>query len=152
MPKVYYNVDTAIQSFFSTSQTSATRAQCDQLASKIGRPIEPVQLQGMNSYTVQAGSHKIIQFREAASLLDMDMLTLAKHIYGDVVAQCTYHGWVGTSQETGLAVYEMDLLPGENYILARSLLAETPDLHLNTVRSLARFVDRPGFINAWRRS
>lgn len=95
----------------------------------------------MNSYTVTAGRHKITKFRKAASPLDIKALALAKHIHGDVVAQCTDRGWMGTSQESGLAVYEMDRLPGQNYILVRSSLAETAALQSNTVHSLARFVD-----------
>lgn len=139
--KVHYTLDAAIESLFSTSGTSATRAQCDQFASKFGGPVEPVELQGMSSYTVTAGSHKIVQFREATSPLDMKSLVLAKHIFGDVVARCTDCGWIGTSQESGLAIYEMDRLLGQNYILVRSSLAETVDLQLNTVHFLARFVD-----------
>lgn len=141
MPKVRYTLDAAIESFFSHSRTSATRAQCDQFASKFGGPVEPVQVQGINSYTVTAGGHKIVQFREATSQLDMKSLGLARQIHGDVVAQCVDHGWIGTSQESGLAIYEMDRLPGQNYILVRYSLAEAPDLQLNTVHSLARFVD-----------
>jgi hypothetical protein len=70
----------------------------------------------------------------------MQSSVLAKHIYGDVVAQCTDRGWIGTSQESGPAIYETDRLLGQNYILARSSLAEAADLQLSTVHSLARFV------------
>ncbi len=51
---------------------------------------------------------------------------------------CAELGWVGDPGGSQLAIYEMDRLPGENYIIARSTL--THDKQLHTVRSLARFV------------
>jgi hypothetical protein len=69
----------------------------------------------------------------------MGMLTLAKEIHGDIVPSCSELGWLGDPSGSQLAIYEMDRLPGENYIMARSSLSH--DQRLNTVNSLARFVE-----------
>lgn len=142
MPQVIYTLDNAIDSFFSEAGASSSKMQCDEFArTRCGGEIRPVSLQGLNSYTVTAGpsGDKIIQFREESALLDMDMLALAKDIHKDVVASCSDLGWIGNLKGSQLAIYEMDRLPGENYITARSSL--TYDQRLNTVYSLARFVE-----------
>lgn len=71
--------------------------------------------------------------------MDMKMLALAKYVHKDVIASCSELGWVGDSSGSQLAIYEMDRLTGENYIIARPSL--TRDQRLTTVHSLARFVD-----------
>lgn len=146
MPHVVYTLDDAIDSFFSDAGASSSRMQCDEVArQRCGGEIRPVDIQGSSSYTVIAGpsGNKIIQFREQAALLDMQMLALAKDVHKDVVASCCELGWVGNSNgshsnSSQLAIYEMDRLPGENYITARASL--TPDQRLSTIYSLARFV------------
>lgn len=67
------------------------------------------------------------------------MLALAKDIHGDVVPSCCELGRIGDKSGSQLAMYEMDRLPGENYATVRSSLAR--DERLNTVHSLARFVE-----------
>ncbi|KAI1454090.1 hypothetical protein F4805DRAFT_337351 [Annulohypoxylon moriforme] len=147
MPYVVYTLDSAIDSFFSEAGVSSSRIQCDEIArQRYGGEIRPVNIQGVTSYTVIAGpsDNKIIQFREQTALLDMGMLALAKDIHKDVVASCCELGWVGNPNGSQLAIYEMDRLPGENYITIRSSL--THDQRLNTVHSLASF-----FAQSWKR-
>lgn len=142
MPQFIYTLDNTIDSFFSEAGASSSKTQCDEVArQRCGGEIRPSSVQGSTSYTVIAGpsGNKIIQFREQTALLDMDMLALAKTIHKDVVASCSDLGWVGNLNGSQLAIYEMDRLPGENYITARPSL--THDQRLNTVYSLARFVE-----------
>ncbi|KAM0433867.1 hypothetical protein ACHAPT_003810 [Fusarium lateritium] len=137
MPTVVYSLENAIDSFFSEAGASS-KVQCDDFVRRrYGGQILPVKIQGLSSYTVIAGlsGNKIIQFREQSGLLDMDMLALAKEVHGDVVPRCSELGSIGELNGSQLAIYEMDRLPGENYIIARSSL--TRDKRLNTVHSLA---------------
>lgn len=141
MPKVVYSLDSAIAAFFSSSGTSATRELCDDLARRqFGDPVEPVQLQGMMSYTVRAGN-KIVQFREQGNSLDEDMAGMAAMVHPDVVASFESHGLIGGSaDEKALSVYSMHTLPGKNYIFIRESLAKDVQLQLATVKSLAKCV------------
>jgi hypothetical protein len=142
MPNVVYTLNNAIDSFFSEAGASSSKTQCDDFVRRrYGGQIRPVNIQGLTSYTVIAGpsGNKIIQFREQTALLDMNMLELAKDIHGEVVPSCSELGWVGDPSGSPLAIYEMDRLRGENYIIARPSL--TRDKRLNTVHSLARFVE-----------
>lgn len=139
MPKVTYSLDNAIDSFFSEAGASSSRAQCDDFVrQRYGGQIRPVDIQGVSSYTVIAGlsGDKIIQFREQAALLDMGILALAKEVHGELVPACSELGRVGDPSGSPLAVYEMDKLPGENYIMARFDLG--PDKQINNIHSLAR--------------
>ncbi|KAK7697475.1 hypothetical protein SLS64_013487 [Diaporthe eres] len=147
MPQVIYTLDSAIDSFFSEAGASSSKMQCDEVArQRCGGEIRPVSVQGLTSYTVIAGpsGDRIMQFREQTALLDMAMLALAKNIHKDVVASCSDLGWVGDLNGSQLAIYEMDRLPGENYITARPTL--THEQRLNTVYSLASF-----FAQSWQR-
>ncbi|KAJ2986957.1 hypothetical protein NUW58_g4778 [Xylaria curta] len=147
MPHVIYTLDNAIDSFFSEAGASSSKMQCDEVArQRYGGEIRPVNIQGSTSYTVIAGprGNKIIQFREQTALLDMQMLALAKDIHKDVVASCSELGRIGNLNGSQLAIYEMDRLPGENYITARPSL--THDQRLSTVYSLANF-----FVQLWQR-
>ena len=128
------------------SQVSATRAECDDLAvSMFGGVIEPVPVQGATSYTVIVGPnrHKVLQFRNMDAQLDMAMLGLARLVHGDVVPVCAAVGRIGDDLDPKrqLAIYVMDRLPGDNYVMVRSCLAEEPRSHLATIYSLARFVE-----------
>lgn len=141
MPQVIYTLDSAIDSFFSEAGASSSRMQCDEVArQRCGGEIRPVDIQGMTSYTVIAGpsGNKIIQFREQTALLDMHMMALARDIHGDVVAGCSELEMVGNPNGSPLAMYEMDRLPGENLIIARSTFTHAQ--RLDNVYSLARFV------------
>jgi hypothetical protein len=140
----YYSLDNAISSFFEVN-TTATRQQCDDFVlSRAGGPVNPVQIQGMFSYTLTAGidESKLFQFRVQDSILDMDIMTLAKATHSQFVASCKYHGIIGQSRP--LHIYEMDNLPGTTYIMARDIsVIQPPDAVLrqrNTVSDLARYV------------
>ncbi|KAI0008979.1 hypothetical protein F4779DRAFT_584664 [Xylariaceae sp. FL0662B] len=146
MPHVIYTLDDAINRFFAEAGASS-RIQCDEIArQRCGGEIRPVDIQGMTSYTVIAGpsGDMIVQFREQTALLNMRMLTLAKDIHQDVVASCSELGCVGDPSGSQLAIYEMDRLPGENYITARPSL--TRDQQLSNLYSLANF-----FAQSWQR-
>jgi hypothetical protein len=112
-----YSLDAAIDSFFESNPTTATRRQCDDFALAHGTPVKPVQIQGMFSYTVLVGTDKIFQFRVSSSSIDADLLKLVATTHGKLVPQYKYHGTVGGSQP--LSIYEMNKLPGTSYILAR---------------------------------
>ncbi|KAK4106362.1 hypothetical protein N658DRAFT_414229, partial [Parathielavia hyrcaniae] len=140
-------LDDEIGQFF--LQASATRAECDDLArTMFGGSVEPVSVQGATSYTVVAGLNreKIVQFRNMNAQLDMRMLDLARQIHGQVVPVGAFLGRIGDDGQRQLAIYEMDRLPGDNYALARTSLAEVPSNQSAAVHSLARF-----FAQAWRR-
>jgi hypothetical protein len=144
MPFVVYNLENAIDTFFKEGGASSSRIQCDDFVyQRYGERNRPTDIQGSNSYTVITGSsdNRIIQFREQDALLDMRMMALAKAVHGEVVPGCSELGWVGDPNGSQLAVYEMDRLPGENYILARTSF--TPAERLNMVLSLARSVEDP---------
>lgn len=142
MPHVIYSLDHAIDSFFSEAGASSSRTQCDDFVrQRYGGQIRPVDIQGVTSYTVIVAGlsgEKIIQFREQSALLDMNMLALAKEVHGELVPTCSELGWVGDTSGSPLAIYEMNKLPGENYIIARPSLEH--DEQINTIYSLARFV------------
>lgn len=117
MPQIY-SLESAITQFF-TSNTSTTQQQCDERAtSLIGSAIRPVNIQGAFSYTV-AGvfSAKIVQFRVPNSQLNTSLLSLAKSIHGNTVADCSYHGDIGHPKP--LMIYVMEKLPGVTYMEAR---------------------------------
>ncbi|PHH49073.1 hypothetical protein CFIMG_007158RA [Ceratocystis fimbriata CBS 114723] len=122
MPVIVYSLENAIDTFFLRTGPSVSKKRCDDIV-----------LQS-----------KIIQFREEDSLLDVEMLALAKSIHGDIVPACSELGWIGDSKGPKLAIYEMDRLPGENYIITR--FSSTHDKRLATVHSLARF-----FAQSWQR-
>jgi hypothetical protein len=46
-----YSLNAAIDSFFQSNPTTATRRQCDDFAFAHGTPVTPIQIQGMFSYT-----------------------------------------------------------------------------------------------------
>jgi len=140
---VLYSIDSAISSFFASS-TTATRQQCDALASSLaGSPVSLVQIQGTFSYTLTAGTNnaRVFQFRVQESSLDMETISLARTTHPPVVAGCKYHGTIG--QPRPLHIYEMDNLPGTPYIVGRDIsAAQPPDAVLrqrNTVKDLARY-------------
>lgn len=146
MPNVIYTLDNAINSFFSGAGASSSKTQCDQFAyQRHGGHIQPVHIQGSTSYTVIAGSsgNKIVQFREQSALVDTNMLALVKDIHGDVVPSCSELGTIGDPKRSQLVIYDMDRLPGENFIIARPSL--TCGQNMTTVHSLAKF-----FAQSWQ--
>jgi hypothetical protein len=112
-----YSLDAAIDSFFESNPTTATRQQCDGFTLAHGTPVTPVQIQGTFSYTVLVGADKIFQFRLPSSSINAELMNLVATTHGGFVPRCNYHGTVGGSQP--LSIYEMDKLPGTSYILAR---------------------------------
>ncbi|KAK3311501.1 uncharacterized protein B0T15DRAFT_571854 [Chaetomium strumarium] len=132
MALLYGDLDDEIDYIF--SQASAPRAECDDWARTI--------------CTVVAGLNreKIVQFRNMNVQLDMRMLDLARQIHGKVVPVGAALGQIGDDGQRQLAIYEMDRLPGDNYAMVRTSLAEVPQSQLAAVHSLARF-----FAQAWRR-
>lgn len=139
----FYSLDNSINSFF-TSNTTATRRQCDDFAlSLAGGRVSPVQIQGTFSYTLTAGTEKprLFQFRLQDSSFDMNIMSLAKAVHPQFVAGCQYHGAIGQSQP--LHIYEMDKLPGTTYIMARDISSvQPPDAvsrQRRTVNDLARW-------------
>ncbi|KAK0628546.1 hypothetical protein B0T17DRAFT_523014 [Bombardia bombarda] len=149
MPYVIDNFDDTIDGFFAKAGASLSREKCDEFARRrYGGEIRPVDNQRANSYTITAGpsSSKIIQFRAENDLLDTRMLRLAKAVHTAVVADCLHLGWIGNPDDgPQLAIYEMDRLPGEKYVIARD--SHKHDRRLNTVHSLARF-----FAQSWQNS
>ncbi|KAL7806370.1 hypothetical protein V8C44DRAFT_200796 [Trichoderma aethiopicum] len=146
MPKIIYTLDSAVENFFSEEGTSASRAECDAFVrQRYGAAASPVAVQGLSSYTVIAGveGDKIIQFRQKDFPLNDRMVKLAKAVHGDLVPNCSHLGWIGDLNGSRLSIYEMNRLPGENYITTRSELSCFQ--RRNTVDSLASF-----FADAWR--
>lgn len=142
MAQLQSDLDDEIGQFF--SQASATRAECDEEArTTFGGLIEPVVVQGATSYTVVAGLNreKVVQFRNMDARLDMKMLDLARQVHGDIVPAGAALGQIGDDMQRQLAIYEMDRLPGDNFFLVRSSLAEEPRRQLATIHSLARFAE-----------
>jgi hypothetical protein len=81
-----YSLDNTVNTFFET-QPTVTRRHCDELAvALVGEPVSPTPIQGAFSYTVIAGvkQSKIVQFRAQISLLDIEALSLARAIHGDL--------------------------------------------------------------------
>lgn len=139
MAQLCGDLDDEISFFF--SQTSATRAECDDLArTMLGGQVEPVSVQGATSYTVVAGRNhdKIIQFRRTDALLDARMLELAKQVHGDIVPVSTALGRIGDGLQRQLAIYEMNRLLGDNYAMVHTSLAEGLQTQLTVIYSLAR--------------
>ncbi|KAL7893701.1 hypothetical protein HDV63DRAFT_181173 [Trichoderma sp. SZMC 28014] len=145
---VPYTLSGAINDFF-TEKTSVIRQQCDDFVlSCVGGPVIPVEIQGMFSYTLTAGTDgsKLFQFRVHDSELDMVLLDLAKRVHPQFVAGCKYHGTIGQSRP--LHIYEMDKLPGTTYIMARDGSTIQPPAarfrQSNTTKDLAKF-----FAQSW---
>ncbi|KAF4607351.1 Aminoglycoside phosphotransferase domain-containing protein [Pleurotus pulmonarius] len=128
-----------ISQFFST-HTAATPRQCNQEAERItGAPANPSTVQGGTSYTVVAGNH-VVQFRGAASALDLELLGYVEATYSSFVAHHQHAGKLD-----GLDVYLMDNIGGISMYLAREELYRN-DFQLlhQTLRDYARF-----FASAW---
>lgn len=141
MPGATYSLNDAICRF-SEVGTSSSRTDCDEYARQnCGGEGKPNYHQGIRSYIVIAGpsSNKIVQFREKTALLDMRSLAPAKEIHSDFVSSCSELGWIGEIKGQQLAIYEVDRLPGENYITAS--MSFNSEQHMRIVISLVRFVE-----------
>ncbi|PQK15975.1 hypothetical protein BB8028_0006g02970 [Beauveria bassiana] len=143
-----YDIDDSIKYFFESS-TSVSRQQCDAFVmSRFKTPAQPVQVQGVWSYTVTAGANnpRIIQFREEHSSLDPSKMALVEQAASGFVADILYLGTIG--EQRPLHIYEMNKLPGEVYIIAADHSIPQPDdaksRQRNTIKDLARF-----FAQSW---
>lgn len=115
-----YSLEKSIEKFFD-GQVSPTRQQCDDLAFSLTQgPVHPIPIQGSYSYTVVSGddnaSQSIIQFRAAESPLDIELLALAKEIYGGFVPSTQYHGDIGSGPTAPAKVYIMEKTTGVTYL------------------------------------
>jgi len=128
-------------SIFFSSNTSATREQCDKLAAELlGGPVSATSIQGGTSYTVQRHQvRKVVQFR--ASKLDMIHLGLIQQVYGKFVPRCLYHGLLRS-----LHVYIWDWVSGPAFCrVRREMFTLDAEQRLSqTVQDFARF-----FASAW---
>lgn len=108
-----------------------------------GGRVEPVSVQGATSYTVITGLNreKIVQFQNMDAQLDMRMLDLARQVHGDIVPVGAALGQIGNDAQRQLAIYEMNRLPGYNFVLVRSSLEEQPQSQLANIHSLASLVE-----------
>ncbi|KAH8712332.1 hypothetical protein HC256_005530 [Beauveria bassiana] len=137
-----YDIDDSINYFFESS-TSVSRQQCETFVmSRFKTPAQPVQVQGVWSYTVTAGANnsRIIQFREEHSSLDPSKMALVEQAASGFVADILYLGTIG--EQRPLHIYEMNKLPGEVYIIAADHSIPQPDdaksRQRNTIKDLAR--------------
>jgi hypothetical protein len=110
-PESYDRLSRAQISIFFSSNTSATREQCDKLAAELLEgPVSATSIQGGTSYTVQRHQvRKVVQFR--ASKLDMIHLRLIQQVYNKFVPRCLYHGLLGS-----LPVYIWDWVSGPAFL------------------------------------
>lgn len=123
---------------FFSSNTSATKEQCDMLAAELlGGPVSATPIQGGSSYTVHRHQvRKVVQFRD--SKLDMIRFGLIKQVYDQFVPRCLYHGLLGT-----LHVYIWDRMSGSAFCqVRREMFALDAERRLSqTVQDFAKSVD-----------
>ncbi|KAI9803255.1 MAG: hypothetical protein M1825_002046 [Sarcosagium campestre] len=112
-----YRLDDALALFF--SQTSASREACDAKAKDIvGGHVIPVTVQGACSYSVYAGPEFrfVVQFRLDSLMLNSDVTTLARKIYGSLVPSVSLHGRLGEEGENPLFVYVLNRIQGISHL------------------------------------
>ncbi|KAJ8689859.1 hypothetical protein PTI98_012719 [Pleurotus ostreatus] len=128
-----------ISEFFSDN-APATQLQCNQEAERVaGAPASPSAVQGGTSYTVVAGD-SVVQFRGAASALNLELLGYVEAAYPDFVPHHQRAGKLGD-----LDVYLMDNIGGISMYLAREeLYRNNFQLLHQTLHDYARF-----FASAW---
>lgn len=125
-----------ISQFF-TKNAPVTQRQCDQEAERItGASASPSTVQGGTSYTIVAGDHAV-QFRDAASALNLELLGYAEAAYPGFVP---HHQHAGKLED--LDVYLMNKIGGISMYLAREeLYCNDFQLLHQTLRDYARFVN-----------
>ncbi|EEQ31591.1 hypothetical protein McanMca71_006107 [Microsporum canis] len=115
-----YSLDREIATFF--EQTTATRSACDAFARDLdgGGVAVPVEVQGVCSYTVYAGqnSELVAQFRLEPFKLNMEIMILARNIYGHFAPHVSFHGQIGedSKDKKPLYIYVMNRIPGISYL------------------------------------
>jgi hypothetical protein len=140
-PESYDRLSQAQISIFFSSNTSATREQCDELAAKLLEgPVSATTIQGGTSYTVQRHQvRQVVQFR--ASNLDMIHLRLTHQVYNKFVPRCLYHGLLGS-----LHIYTWDWVSGPAFCRVRREMF-TMDAEQRISRTVQDFA-RDQLINA----
>ena len=82
-------------------------------ANLLGSPVSATLVQGATSYTVSGTeAAQVVQFR--GSPLPMNLVELARQLYGDVVPECKSRGMFGP-----VNVYVADLVPGPAFCRVR---------------------------------
>jgi hypothetical protein len=138
-PESYDRLSQAQISIFFSSNTTATREECDKLAAELLEgPVSATAIQGGTSYTVQRHqARQVVQFR--SSELDMIRLRLIQQVYDKFVPRCLYHGLLGS-----LHVYIWDLVSGPAFCrVRREMFTIDAEQRLSqTVQDFARLVYR----------
>lgn len=128
MASSVYSLDQEIADFF--EKTAATRSECDTFASEhLGGNIVPVAVQGVCSYTVYAGHNAefVVQFRLTSLGLSIEIVNLARSIYGQFAPEVSFLGQIGRAIESKelLQIYVISRVRGISYldfILAKNSL------------------------------
>ena len=111
-------------------------SECFQYATTLmlGTPIALVDHQGCNSYTLICPErNQIIQFR--ASKLNIEVISEARQMYGDLVAKTNYH------DDFVLPVYTYNVLPGQLHVWQNVSRDSFPlESEKRTVIDLANFI------------
>lgn len=132
----YYSLDSQISTFFRTHD-SVTREQCDNYVR--------LSLANLSRPNQSRANQCIIQFRAHSSVLNMELVALARDTYGTIEANCIYHGTV--AQRMPLPVYVMEKLPGVAYTQVqpspdpgRPMSPAAASRVINTVTEFARLL------------
>lgn len=102
----------SLDSFFARRKLPpGTRDECDNYARTIfpSENLRPAPFQGYCSYTVIVGSDKVVQFRPPDHGLDIDTVSTACDIFGEIAPRTKL---LGTLPESDLRVYCMRKLAG----------------------------------------
>ncbi|KAI0004021.1 hypothetical protein F4779DRAFT_600598 [Xylariaceae sp. FL0662B] len=151
-----YSVDQEIRDFF--EKTSATRSACDAAAKElVGGDVVPVAVQGVCSYTVYAGPNldSVVQFRLRSLRLNLETVTLAGKVHGDLAPKVSFKGQIGDDVDGGvrepLDIYVMTRVRGVShldFVLGHNLPENSPEYFAwrkILVTDVARF-----FALAWK--
>ncbi|WVN88139.1 uncharacterized protein L203_103340 [Cryptococcus depauperatus CBS 7841] len=124
-----------IERFFKRNGLSVTQEQCDAEAQRwTTQPVTATPSQGGTSYTVEGGSHLVVQFRLPTSTLDINLLRSIEQAYDGFVPRHEYRG-----QLDQLSIYTMNNLGGRCLYLARDELLANDSLLRVTLDDYARF-------------
>lgn len=129
-----YEVEQEIVAFF--EKTTTTRSACDKYASEhLGGNVTPVDVQGVCSYTVYAGPNAefVVQYRLKSLALNLDIMNLAKAIYGNLTPQISFKGQIGEDHESKepVYIYVMNRMPGISHL--DFILAHNSDVPENSL-------------------
>ena len=118
------------------TRDDCSASECLQYAKALmqDRPVELVNHQGYNSYTLICPERdRVIQFR--ATKLNNKAIDEVKRIYGDLVASTTYH------DDFVLPVYTYNVLPGQLHVWQKVPRDSFPlEREKRTVVDLAKFI------------